>query len=76
MLVFALRPASPLTKTTLARVFAAGSAWGLTLSVGMTAIAFQNCGVVCLDDVAVTTATSVALGILTIGPLAIFRRQH
>ena len=33
----------------------------------------MNCGVICLSDVAFTTAIAVVAGIATIGPLAAFR---
>ena len=54
------------------RMVAAGTAWGLVMATGFVGLALWNCGVVCLDDVALTTSTSIAAGILTIGPLAAF----
>ena len=56
------------------RALMAGSAWGVIFSGGMVAYALANCGFVCLDDAAWMTATSVAAGIVTIGPLAAFGR--
>jgi F0F1-type ATP synthase assembly protein I len=58
------------------RVLMAGSAWGVIFSGGMVAYALANCGFVCLDDAALMTATSVAAGIVTIGPLAAFGRTR
>lgn len=52
----------------------AGTAWGLTMGLGLALLSFFDCGVICLSDVAVTTGVSVAAGILAIGPLAAFRR--
>ncbi len=51
----------------------AGTAWGLTMGLGLPVIAFLNCGVICLPDVAFTTAVSVVAGIATIGPLTALR---
>ena len=69
---FALVRKPRLTATTLMHALAAGSAWGLVLTAGSTAIALHNCGMICPDDVAITAATSVGVGVLTIGPLALF----
>jgi hypothetical protein len=63
-----------LDPTALTRMAIAGGAWGLMLSAGFVATALWQCGVVCLDEVAFTTAACVGAGILTIGPLAAFRR--
>ena len=54
------------------RALMAGSAWGVIFAVGMMAYVLSSCGFICLDDAALMTATSVAGGILTIGPLAAF----
>ena len=59
---------------TLPRGVLAGTAWGLTMGLGLPLLTFVNCGVICLSDVAFTTAVSVAAGIAVIGPLAAFRR--
>ena len=56
------------------RGLAAGTAWGLTMGLGLPLLTFANCGVICLSDVAYTTAVSVVAGIAAIGPLAAFRR--
>jgi len=60
---------------TLPRGFLAGAAWGLTMGLGLPLITFLNCGVICLSDVAFTTAVSVVAGIAVIGPLAAFRAR-
>jgi hypothetical protein len=56
------------------RMLVAGSAWGLVMAGGFVGYALWSCGGVCLEDVALTTVTSIAAGILTIGPLAAFGR--
>ena len=58
------------------RALSAGSAWGVMFAGGMTALAFANCGFVCLEDAALMTAISVAAGIVTIGPLAALGRPR
>ena len=58
------------------RALTAGSAWGIMFAGGMMAYALTTCGFVCLEDAALMTATSVAGGILTIGPLAAFGRAR
>jgi len=61
-----------LSRHAILRALVAGSAWGVMFAGGMMAYALANCGFVCLDDAALMTATSVAAGIVTIGPLAAF----
>jgi hypothetical protein len=58
---------------TVPRGLLAGTAWGLTMGLGLPFLTFLNCGVICLSDVAFTTAVSVVAGIAVIGPLAAFR---
>ena len=53
----------------------AGTAWGLLFAVATTALTFWNCGMTCLDEVATTSALSIAVGILTIGPIAVCGRR-
>jgi len=65
-----------LTKRASLRAVMAGIAWGFIFSGGMTAYALANCGFVCLDDAALMTATSIAAGIVTIGPVAAFGRAR
>jgi hypothetical protein len=59
---------------TVPRGLLAGAAWGLTMGLGLPLLTFVNCGVICLSDVAFTTAVSVVAGIAVFGPLAAFRR--
>ena len=61
-----------LTRRTAFRAVVAGVAWGAVFTTGFTIYAW-GCDAVCLDDVLVTAATSVAAGIVAIGPLAAFR---
>jgi hypothetical protein len=72
--VAALRTIEWLPAGTLARAVLAGTAWGLTMGLGLSMLSFMNCGVICLSDVAFTTTVSVVAGIVAIGPLAAFRR--
>ena len=59
-----------LDRTAIARIFVAGSTWGLVLSAGFFINAIFQCGMPCPDDVAVVTAACIGTGVLTIGPLA------
>jgi hypothetical protein len=59
----------------LSRMLIAGSAWGSVLSAGLLAIAWQQCGMPCPLDVALTATASVSVGILTIGPIVAFTRS-
>ena len=59
----------------LLRMLTAGSVWGITMSAGLAGMSAWNCGMVCLDDVAMTAATSIGTGILAIGPIAAYRRR-
>jgi hypothetical protein len=52
------------------RMLAAGSVWGVVVASGFVGYALWSCGELCIDDVALTTSTSIVAGILTIGPLA------
>ena len=67
-----LRP----SKAVCLRALAAGAAWGLLLAAGLTAMSAWECGGICVEDVAITTATSVTAGIFGIGPLAAFARKR
>jgi hypothetical protein len=66
------RPWPRWSRATARRALIAGTAWGTVFTAGFTAYAWSFCGGVCLDDVLVTAATSVAAGIGVIGPLAAF----
>jgi hypothetical protein len=59
-----------LTKPELLRMLAAGTAWGLVLSAGLAGMTYWNYAMICPDDIAITTALSIAAGIIAIGPLA------
>ena len=77
MTAYALKFQMPsLTKRTALRMIGAGTAWGVLLSAGLTALSFFSCGAICLDDVMVTTALSVGVGIVAIGPIAAFGRGN
>jgi hypothetical protein len=56
------------------RMLLAGTAWGLVMAGGFVGYALWSCGGVCLEDAALVAITSIAGGILTIGPLAAFGR--
>ena len=56
----------------LRRGLIAGSAWGIAMGAILIALGAWNCGVICITDAALTTATAMAAGICTIGPLAAF----
>jgi hypothetical protein len=56
----------------LRRGLAAGTAWGIAFGFGLAAFKFWQCGIVCPDHAAVTTAIAVIAGNFTIGPLAAF----
>jgi hypothetical protein len=58
------------------RMLGAGSAWGLVMAAGFLGYALWSCGSLCLEDVALVTVTSIAAGILTIGPLAAWANGH
>jgi hypothetical protein len=69
-----LFPALRLHPHAIKRATLAGSAWGVGMGVALTALKFQDCGVVCLSDVAINTAIATVAGTLTIGPVAALRR--
>jgi len=68
----ALRP----REGALKRALIAGSAWGVAMGAALTVLKFQECGMVCLSDVAVTTAMASVAGVLTMGPIAAFARAR
>jgi hypothetical protein len=61
-----------LTKSELLRMLSAGTAWGIAVSAGIEGMTFWNYNMICSDDVAITTAVSIAAGILAIGPIAAY----
>jgi hypothetical protein len=56
------------------RGLAAGAAWGLVVGAGLITIEARRCGVICFDDAALTLLASIALGLVSIGPLAALGR--
>ena len=58
------------------RALAMGSAWGVTLAVGLTAMSAWACGMPEIAEVATTGAVSLGTGILAIGPLALLARRR
>ena len=64
-----------LTRNETLRVLIAGTAWGVAMSAGLAGLTFWNCGMICQDDLMMTTALSVAAGILAIGPIAAYGRR-
>ncbi len=65
-----------LDASALRRAVLTGSAWGLIMAAGMTALDAARCGFVCLDAAAFNAAVAVAAGIVTIGPLAALGRRR
>lgn len=64
-----------LDRGALVRMVAAGSAWGLVVSLGLTAARAWSCGTVCLDAAAFDAVATAALGIVTVGPIAALGRR-
>lgn len=64
-----------LTQAEFVRMLVAGTVWGTAMTAGIAGMTFWNCGMVCPDDIAMTTAISVAAGILAIGPIAAYGRR-
>jgi Mg/Co/Ni transporter MgtE len=62
-----------LPQRALRRGLIAGTAWGMVMGALLAAQAAWSCDVLCLSDVALTTAFSIAAGLCTIGPLAALR---
>ena len=58
------------------RALAMGSAWGLVLTAGLTAMSAWACGMPDVADIATTGAVSLATGIVAIGPLALLARRR
>ncbi|MPZ40338.1 MAG: hypothetical protein GEU95_20225 [Rhizobiales bacterium] len=75
MTVAALRAREWLPAGAVPRGIIAGTAWGLIMGLGLPLMTFMTCGVICVSDVALTTAVSVVAGIAIIGPLAAFRHS-
>ncbi len=60
----------------LKRALLAGSGWGIVIGLGLPALAFLDCGMICLSDIAITTAMAVPAGIVAIGPIAALGRAE
>jgi hypothetical protein len=54
----------------------AGAAWGVSLTVALTALAAWQCGGVCIDDAVWLGGVSTATGMLAIGPIAALGRRE
>jgi hypothetical protein len=63
-----------LERPALIRGIAGGAAWGVTVATALLALTLYQCGTICLGQIVETTTLSIAAGILTMGPLAAFRR--
>lgn len=70
------RIAPLMTFAALSRAVIAGTAWGLIMGAGLAVLALHDCGGICVPDAALTTAISIAAGILTIGPIAAVGRRR
>lgn len=64
-----------LTRSEALRMLIAGTAWGIAMSAGLASMTFWKYGMICQDDLIVTTALSVVAGIFAIGPLAAYGRR-
>jgi hypothetical protein len=58
----------------LARGVIAGVAWGVALTAGLLAFSVWQCGSICIEEAISTATLSIGVGLLTMGPLAIFGR--
>lgn len=65
-----------LSKHDAVRMFIAGTVWGIAMSAGLAGMRWWNCGMICPDEIAFTTAISVAAGILAIGPIAAYTARR
>jgi hypothetical protein len=79
LMVAVVHPQTVLTKlrqpAALKRALIAGAAWGVMLTIALTALAAWQCGgVICIDEAVWLGGISTATGILTIGPIAAFGR--
>jgi hypothetical protein len=61
---------------TIKRAVLAGGGWGIVMGLGLPALAFLDCGTICLSDIALTTAMAVPAGIVAIGPVAALGRAE
>jgi hypothetical protein len=70
-MMIAVATTARLDATAIRRMIGAGTAWGLSTTLGLAAWQV-SCGAICLSDIAITGTLATAAGILTIGPLAAF----
>ena len=56
-------------------IVGAGIGWGIMFAVGMATMKWWNCAMVCPDEIIITTALSTAVGIVAIGPVALYGRR-
>jgi hypothetical protein len=61
-----------LTAADVRRGVAAGTVWGVAMTVGLTLWKVLDCGVICLPKVAETGVRAIAAGILGIGAVAAY----
>lgn len=64
-----------LTRQDCARGLAAGAAWAVLLTAGLSATSAWEYGVICVPDILVTAGLSLIGGILAIGPVAAYGRR-
>lgn len=70
-----LLPWRTFDRASIARGLGFGTLWGVTVAGALLGLSFYQCGTICLGQITETTALSVAAGLLTIGPLTMFRRR-
>jgi hypothetical protein len=68
-------PHLTLDRAAVVRGLSAGALWGAAVTVGLTALAYWDCGAVCLGDVLDTAVIGTAAGLVTMGPLAALGRR-
>jgi hypothetical protein len=64
-----------LTKREVLRALAAGTAFGIVLTAGFTAMAAWQCGGVCLPEIVDNAVLSLAAGVFGLGPVAAYGRR-
>jgi hypothetical protein len=67
-----LRRPPRLTGRATLRAATGGIAWGAIFTAGMAIYSWASCGIICIDEVAMTAAISMTAGVVTIGPVAAF----
>ena len=64
-----------LDRRTALRGIGGGTIWGVSVATALLGFSYYQCGAICLGQIIDTTVMSVAIGIVTIGPLALLRRE-